>query len=1189
MLRNLKSLNMAELEEKVLSLWKERSVFEKSLQPKKKGAPEFHFWEGPPTANGRPGIHHVLARSFKDIFLRYKTMRGFVAPRKGGWDTHGLPVEIQVEKQLGLSSKKEIEKYGIEAFNQKCKESVWMYKSEWEKLTDRMGYWLDLDDPYITYENSYIETLWFIIKRVWDKGMLYRGYKIVNWCPRCGTGLSSHELAQGYKETTDTSVYVKFKIKKGQKIGSFVADDKTYVLSWTTTPWTLPGNVALAVGKNISYVVLRSQRSGESFVLAKDRVEQVFKNFEGSSCVSLKGKDLIGVSYAPLFDVSALKSDASHRIYDADFVTTTDGTGVVHTAVMYGEDDYRLGVAVGLPQHHTVDESGHFTKDVEELAGLYVKDEKTEEKILSYLKEGNYLLGSEEYTHEYPFCWRCDTPLLYYARSSWFVAMSKLRPTLKKLNQEINWIPPHIKKGRFGEWIGEVKDWNFSRERYWGTPLPIWQCKKCDAYTVVGSRDEISELSKEKSQNRYFVLRHGLSENNVKSLSNCDPKDKDEFALTKKGRLEAEKAATRLKKEKIDIIIASDFRRVKETADIVAEHLGIKKVIFDKRLREINIGALSSRPVKEYDDHFPRYQDQFEKTPEGGENLVDVARRSFEFLKDVEEKYAGKNILIVGHEYPIWMLVSVLKGWDQYHAIQERKRRGGTFILNGQIEEARFLSLPRDKNGLGDFHRPYVDDVVLACSACGGDAERVREIADVWFDSGSMPFAQEHWPFGENKKEKGKKKNAEVMPNNFPADYIAEGIDQTRGWFYTLLAVATLMGTKEAPYKNVISLGLVHDKNGQKMSKSRGNVVDPWAIMDKYGADPLRWYLYTLNAPGDAKNFDEGEIGKIVRRLFLVLYNSFVFLHTYGKGRLDISKEPKVSDLLDRWILARLRDVSFNVGDSLDSYDVMKAAGELERFLIEDVSRWYIRRSRRRFQRPESAKDLSDASATLAYVLLCASRLMAPCAPFFSEALYQSLAKEYRFDANDSVHLETWFVQKRPTKSDEHLLMMMEEVRELTSLVLAQRTQEGIKVRQPLGRLTIRSDSFSGNKGKALRSILSEEVNVKEVVVDSGIKELFVLDTKLTPELKSEGTLREVVRMIQGLRQNAGYTPGDTIRVWVATEGTLVALVNTRSQHIKSEVNATAIEMKKPAKFDAEQETKFDGVPLWIGITKVKK
>jgi isoleucyl-tRNA synthetase len=994
MLHNLKNFNPSEIEEKVLRLWREKNVFQKTLKVPKGNKPKiFSFWEGPPTANARPAVHHVLARSFKDAVLRFKTMRGFLVPRKGGWDTHGLPVELQIEKELGFKNKKDIENYGIAPFNQKCKESVWVYKSEWEKLTERMGFWLDMKNPYVTYHKNYIESLWWLIKQAWDRGLMYKGHKIVNWCPRCGTGLSSHELAQGYQTDIDNSVYVKFKLRQGQKIilersfegkKDFVVDERTYILSWTTTPWTLPGNVACAVGGSIEYGIYKQNDSLEVYIVAVDLADAVLGKDKGKEIGRVLGKNLVGISYHPLFDIKALNKPTSYKIYEADFVTTTDGTGVVHTAVMYGEDDYNLGKSVGLVDYHTVDEQGRFTNDVKGFEGIYVKSKEADEKIFDYLKKNGNLLKVVPYTHEYPHCWRCGTALIYYARSSWFVAMSKLKDKLIESNKGVNWIPSYIKEGRYGEWIADVKDWNFSRERYWGTPLPIWECQKCGKTKVIGSYKEItSQLPS--SGNTYVLLRHGQAGHNVKNVINSNPKNKDLYPLTAKGVSQAKKAAAEIKKLKIkvDAIYSSDFIRAKETAEILAKTLGIKKINFDARLREINTGEFDADNPRRYHEYYSSTEEKFMKCPPGGESLRDVASRVWDFIQSCEKKYKNAVIVLVGHEYPLWMAETIISGWSQEESVYKKELRRGDFIELGKYHIVKFEPASRDYQGICDYHRPYVDELEIKCE-CGANMKRVPEVADVWFDSGAMPFAQDHYPFNKGDKERKK-------PKLFPADYICEAVDQTRGWFYTLMAVAAWLDYK-TPYKNVICLGHINDKYGKKMSKSKGNVVDPWTIANKYGIDALRWYFYSINDPGEPKNFDEDEVAKVLRKFSLTLYNSFAFLALYGKKGVNIKKEPKPSNILDEWILAKLREVVSKVAQRMDNYDFPSSARLIEGF-IDDLSRWFIRRSRKRFQKVLNKSDWEKASAVLGYCLLQFSKVIAPFVPFFAEALYQSLKK----------------------------------------------------------------------------------------------------------------------------------------------------------------------------------------------------
>jgi isoleucyl-tRNA synthetase len=1165
MLQNLEKFSLPEIEEKVLKFWKTDQIFEKSLEKNAKKK-EFVFFEGPPTANGRPGIHHILARIFKDIVLRYKTMSGFYVPRKGGWDTHGLPVELEVEKQLGLKTKKDIEKFGIAEFNRKCRESVWKYKDEWERMTERIGFWLDMKNPYVTYENSYIETLWWIIAEIAKKKLLYKGHKVVPWCSRCGTTLSSHEIALGYKEVEENSVYLKFKLKPGQKIGNyFKTDDKTFILSWTTTPWTLPGNVALAVGKDIDYSIVKNN---DDFLIAATHLLVKIFPFQGETGLQGEGfigRDLVGLEYEPLFDIKPLKTETAYKIYPAKFVTTTDGTGVVHTAVMYGEDDYNLGKEVGLPQFHTVDEQGNFTKDVPELGGLYVKDKATEKKVIDHLKKNNNLLREELYVHEYPFCWRCGTPLLYYARDSWFVGMSKLRGELLKGNEEINWIPESIKEGRFGEWLREVKDWAFSRERYWGTPLPVWQCDKCDELHVVGGVEELEKFQ-QKTGNRYVIIRHGQAVNNLIHRANSWP-EKVKYDLTLLGHIQVEKLAKELqKKYKVDHIYASDFTRTKETEEIIGKLFEGEKVHFDARLREVDVGLFNTRPVNTYNEFYASMIEKFYKRPPEGESLTDIRTRVADFLKELEGKHEGKTIFIITHEYPAWMLEQVMRGWSDGEAVAEKDKRGEDFIRNAQALEVPFRQVPRDETGLMDLHRPYIDGIVFPCKKCDGEMKRVPEVADVWFDSGSMPFAQHHYPFGKKL--------------DFPADYISEAMDQTRGWFYTLLAVATLLG-KGVPFKNVISLGLILDKNGQKMSKSKGNVVDPWQMIEKYGVDTIRWYFFTVNPPGEPKKFDEADLGKTLRQFVLLAYNSFVFFNTYGERKSDVADyKPGRDNVLDRWITTRLDETIVSVTGSLDEYDIGSAAKKIEEF-VGDLSRWYIRRSRRRFQKAEDRRDYENASQTLGYILSVLARLLAPFMPFFAEAMHKSLVHH----EHASVHLEDW-PKAKETAVDRKLIENMAEVRRLASVALAKRAEKGIKVRQPLNELTIKTDGLE----KGLLDILKDEVNVKKVTVDRKLKSAdgseLELDTNITGELREEGWLREFVRMIQDMRQDAKLQPKDAVTIFAELPAELREVVKKYEATLKKEVNAVEIDYKRADKFDVEIDSKLDEWKVWVALRK---
>jgi isoleucyl-tRNA synthetase len=1181
--------NLPQLEEKVLKFWDERGVFEKSLKKNETNGEKFVFYEGPPYANGRPALHHILARVVKDVVLRFKTMQGYYVPRRAGWDTHGLPVEMAAEKALGFKTKRDIEQFGVQKFNEEAKKQVWIHRDEWERLTNRIGYWLDLRNAYVTYAPEYIESIWWTLaqiskRKVDGESLLFKGHKVVPWCTRCGTALSSHELAQGYKEVVDRSVYVKFKLKPNQKFGEYTTKDSAYILSWTTTPWTLPGNVALAVGEKISYTALRVKDIKELYLLASDLVKAVFKNEEVEIVHDdIKGKDLVGLEYEPLFEVAPLQKPEAYKIYAADFVTTTEGTGVVHTAVMYGEDDYELGKKVGLPQHHTVSEEGKFLKDVPDLAGEYVKSREAEDRIFALLKERGNLLRIENYTHEYPFCWRCGTALLYYARTSWFIGMSRLRAELLKNNETIHWMPEHVKEGRFGEWLREAKDWNLSRERYWGAPLPIWECAKCGKAEVVESLEQLSQLAGG-AKNKYWVMRHGEAESNMLHIADCGSGN---FHLTPKGTEEVELSVKNFKKslkdEKIDLIFTSDILRAKETGEIASDAFGVKTKT-DKRLNEINWGVgFEGKPIARYVETIPTYEGRFENVAEGAEPLRHVRQRTWNFLEDCEKEYTGKNILIISHGDPIWMMMSAALGWSEKRSIEETGKSEGHYPKTGQVRELELKIIPRDDTGLVDLHRPFIDEISWACGVangtdkkCDGTMKRVRAVADVWYDSGAMPYAQAHYPFDIDRKHL-----------EYPADYIAEGIDQTRGWFYTMLAIATALGY-DAPYRNVITFGLMNDKFGNKMSKSKGNVIEPFEIIDKYGVDAVRWYFYAGTPFGEPKNFDESEVGKKLRQVHLIIYNSFVFWRTYAKRGIGDWREiaERSENVLDRWILARFEELAGSVTTKLEKYQVREAALEIEGF-VDDLSRWYIRRSRRRLQRPddgvEGVQDYEAASATLGFVLMQLVKLMAPFTPFFSEILHTALG-----GGKESVHLEEWPAGQggaQQSRDDEKLIKNMAVVRQLAAVGLAKRAEAKIKVRQPLQSLTIKNETLKNDE--KLLEILADEVNVKEILFNAAIEGDAELDVAITPALREEGLLRDVARMVQELRQKAGLEPTDQIALMLDLPEPVRAVIEKHEHALKNDVGAATVEHKRTDKFEAEEEGNIEGQTVWIGLRKL--
>ena len=869
-------INFVEREKEVLQFWRDNNIFVKSVE-KNEGGKEFSFYDGPPTANGKPHIGHILTRVMKDIIPRYKTMKGYHVLRKAGWDTHGLPVELEVEKILGIDGKQEIEKYGIEPFIKKCKESVWKYKQEWEVMSDRIGYWADMKNPYVTYDDKYIESVWWAISEMAKKGLLYKGHKIVPYCPRCGTALSSHEVAQGYKDVEDTSIFVKFKLKN--------AND-TYFIAWTTTPWTLPSNVALCVNAKEKYTKIKVGE--EFFILADALISKLFEDGTYEKIETKIGKEYEYTEYEPLFQYNLKLKEKGYYVTNAEYVSLNDGTGVVHIAPAFGEEDYQVGLAYKLPFVQMINNEGKFIDAADDLKGMRAKD--ADSYIVEKLKKEGKLFKTLKITHSYPFCWRCDTPLIYYARSSWFIAMSRLKKELLKSNNSVNWMPDTIKQGRMGNFLENVIDWGISRERYWGTPLPIWVCKECGKLKVIGSKEE----------------------------------------LIKEG--------------------------------------GLKK--------------------------------------------------------DIE------------------------------------------------------------------LHRPYIDKVKIKCD-CGCDMKRTPEVLDCWFDSGSMPFAQWHYPF----------ENKEIFEKVFPADFISEAVDQTRGWFYTLLAVSTTLFGK-APFKNCIVLGHVNDKNGIKMSKHKGNVVDPWTVLDHQGADATRWSFYTESMPWLPSRFSPENVSESQRKFLGTLWNTYAFYVLYA----DIDKfnpaeykfnYSKIS-LLDKWIISELNSLIKFVDEGLNKYQITETARKIESF-VDKLSNWYIRRSRERFWGSSMDADKVAAYTTMFEVLSKLTRIIAPYVPFVAESIYQNIERPFFVDAKESIHLCDFpkVVGKYINKEIEDSMNL---VLDIVVLARAARNKANVKNRQPIKKLIYTTDKeLTGD----FLYLVKDEINVKEVEINRNASEF--VSYELKPQLKTLG------------------------------------------------------------------------------------
>ena len=1130
----MSDFNIKKIEEKILRFWNDRKIFERSVEERQDGR-RFVFFEGPPTANGQPGIHHFIGRVFKDLWPRYKTMRGYFVPRKAGWDTHGLPVEIEVEKELKFTNKQQIEKYGIAKFNARAKKSVWKYKEEWQKFVKRIGHWIDLGDPYITYDPKYMESLWWVIQQFDKKKLLYEGHKVLPWCPRCGTALSSHELAQGYKEVTDTAVVWKFQISSA-----------TFLLAWTTTPWSTISTMGLSVGPDIEYI--KAKVRNEYLIVAKERAEAVLSGLTTKYEIveTVKGSDLVGLEYEPLLDLKG-----PYKVYPADYVEVTEGTGIVTINGSYGEIDMEQAKKHKLPIVMDVDPDGKFNKHAGPYAGMAIK--KGQAQFIIDMQKRGLVWKVDAYTHSYPHCWRCKTPLIYYARHSWFVAMSKLRDKLLKNNATVNWVPEHLRDGRFGEFLREVKDWAFSRERYWGTPLPVWKCTNCTHHIVIGSLEEL-EKHRYRKPNAYLLLRHGHSTHNENNIIEIDFKH-DTSRLTEKGKQQIAEAAQKIKNlGGADLIVASPFVRTKETAEIVAKTLNID-ITIDKRLIEYQMGA--GWNGKKISDWYEASKNRLmsDKFPDG-ESWHESKLRMMSVLHDLEKKYEGKRIVIVSHGEALWALKTFFMEITENAEISRREE---LTPKNGEVDVISLPNHPYNKDGELDLHRPYIDEIKLKCEKCGHEMRRVPEVADVWFDSGAMPYAQWHYPF----------ENADIFKKNFPADFIAEAIDQTRGWFYTLLAISTALGYK-APYKNVISYSHVLDEKGKKMSKSIGNAVDPWDVIKQYGVDAARWYFYSVNTPGDPKLFVLADVANVQRGFLGTLMNCLRFFELYEAR--TTRHETHVADPetpLDRWVLSRLHRTINTVTEALDAYDPTMSSRTLENFIINDLSNWWIRRSR---------ESISENTDLLRYLLAETSKLIAPFIPFTAEHIYKSASNR-----NESVHLENWPQAKNKYINDE-LETQMIRVREIVTQGLALRKTVQIKVRQPLVSLSVK---FS--VPAELHYLLKDELNVKQILFAPSQTEDVTLDTAITHELKLEGYARELARAIQDMRKDAKYKLRDKVRAaWSSSNPDIVQTIKVHGAKIMADTLLKALD-KVPAlegKWDVKTDVVLGSGKVMVGIRK---
>lgn len=1194
--------NFPEMEKSVLDFWNKNKIFKQSMKGNESSV--FSFFDGPPFATGLPHYGHVVASLIKDVVPRFWTMKGKQVERRWGWDCHGLPVENLIEKELGINNKQEIEDMGIGCFNDACKNSVLRYADDWKKFIPSIGRWVDMDNDYKTMNAEYTESIWWVFSEIYKKGLVYESYKSMHLCPRCETTLSNFEVTQGYKDITDLSATVKFKLTKEsvenleEKILKQVQDDNAemqhtpdpslegnnpvdvfqkrggiagdvFVLAWTTTPWTLPGNVALAVGSEVEYILLNKidfelkeheikkddigikDRSVYEyhdrgyFIVSKDYFLKNYKDLRSVEAVEVKGSDLVGLSYEPLFPYYAKRDDLENRengwkIYAGDFVTTEEGTGIVHIAPAFGDDDMNLAREKNLPFVQHVKTNGRFVGFIDELSdedkhffmdkdglGREVKPKRnsreTDEKIVEYLEKTGSLFHKENYKHSYPHCWRCDTPLLNYAASSWFVEVTKIKERLIANNQEVNWVPGYIKDGRFGKWLEDARDWAISRSRFWGAALPIWRCEDCGEIEVIGSIDEMREKTDTKIT-KFIFMRHGFAENNLNGVRSSGD---NEHHLTEIGRSQSKLTAEKLKSDKIDMIISSPVLRAVETAEIVSVSLGNMPILKEELLREYNFGSwngftseqlLANNELYKAYRVMPSGEDRYRfKLGGDGESRFEVENRVREFIKTYSEKYPGKNILVVSHGGVGAMFHKILRGVNEKDF----------FPLEFRIDNAKDIAFYVDEAGEGlDLHKPYVDGIELQCPKCQKKMKIVGDVFDCWFESGSMPYAQVHYPF----------ENREKFAKSFPADFIAEGVDQTRGWFYTLMVLSTALFDKPA-FKNVIVNGIVLAEDGQKMSKKLKNYPDPNELLAKYGADALRYYLLTSPVmKAENLRFSEKGVDEVLKKFILTLWNTYSFLvmniELNKIEEKDVVNFGESQNILDKWILSELNLLIAEVDSEMSGYDLVKASRPLKDF-VDKLSNWYLRRSRRRFA-SEDILDRNSAYQTLHFVLVTFSKVMAPFMPFLSEEIFKNLTD------GKSVHLEGF---PKPSGNVENaILEQMGLVREVVTLGLAARASGKTKVRMPLSMIEIHNTGILKLEEDYV-AIIKEELNVKEVALvkeigersgfafaeGSGIK--VALDLTLTEELELEGLSREIVRNLQSMRKEAKYSRDSMIVV----------------------------------------------------------
>ncbi len=1094
-------------EEEVLRFWQKEGIFEKTLE---KDAPEgeFVFYDGPPFATGLPHSGSLLSSVIKDVIPRYKTMRGFRVRRRWGWDCHGLPIENMIEKELGLKTKKDIEKIGIKRFNQACRDAVVRCEEGWRDYVNRIGRWVDFDNSFKTMDNSFIESVWWALGRLNKKKLLYEGKKVLLYCPHCETPLAKAEIAQdnSYKDVTEEAITVKFKVINPKK---YSLPENTHMLAWTTTPWTIPANTALAVGADIDYGLY--DKEGTTYVMGKESAEGYDFLSDAKLIETRKGKEFVGITYEPPYKIEAAQSHKGKKfeVFLEDYVSVEDGTGIVHSGTIYGEEDFALIQREGLPMLQLLDESGHYNDLVPEyLQGLFIK--KAEKVIKDDLEKRKLLFEKKNNTHSYPHCHRCDTALLYNALSSWFIDVQAIKDKLIASNEEIYWFPGHLKHGRFLHTIESAPDWTISRNRYWAAPIPVWKNKDGKQF-FVDSVEAMQEYVK-KSGNNYFIIRHGESELNTKGILNAELGVKNQ--LTEKGKKQVEEAVKELKGHKIDLVYYSPLQRTTETAELICKGLGLDKsnMVVDERIREIAFGEYEQQHVDAYHAQYKNGHDRLTKTPEGGENWNDVRMRVGDFLYDIEKKNKNKNILIVAHNGVHQMFQAVANGLDA-KVTGEKIGNDSLDLKKAEIRKINFVPLPHNDLYELDLHRPYIDEIELFDEK-GERLVRVPEVIDGWVESSSMPFAEYHYPF-ENKKKFEKRR---------PGDFIAEYIGQTRTWFYYLHVMSNALFGGPA-FKNVITTGNVLAEDGSKMSKSKKNYTDPLILVNQFGADAFRYYLMrSVVMQAEDVRFTDEDIKEIQNRIINILFNVYKFYSLYEDQYDGKTKHTDSTHVLDRWILSKLSHFIEKTTEGFEEYNTVKASKPLRDF-VNDFSTWYIRRSRDRFK-GDDEKDRQYALATTRFVLQELSKTIAPLMPFMAEYLYSKVKVK---KSAESVHLEKW---PEKGESDETLLKEMQKVRDVISLGLKARDTAGIKVRQPLQSVTIPEEEYADET--AMHDIVKDELNVKELHIKKC--EDVTVDTNLTPELLAEGQCRDLLRHIQSLRKKAGLQPSDVVMLRVETD-----------------------------------------------------